>query len=179
MGFATVGLFLLTCGPAGVRWNRGDLLTVGCAVVYSVTILEIARRTPRHDALTLTLVQLTSAALFFMVLTTAAHGIIATVPAPSLPEALLLEARPLLLDGHLLAQGLYMALVCTVVTFSAQTWAMARMTATHAAVVFALEPVFATMIALVYGGTGEWPGARGATGAALGAGGDCVSEIRG
>jgi drug/metabolite transporter (DMT)-like permease len=174
---ATVGLFLLTFPGWGARWNRGDLLTVGCALWYSVTIIEIARRTPHHDALTLTIVQLIAAALFFSVLTVIAHAIIGSTPAPSLPEALQLEARPLVVDGNLLLQGLYMAVVCTVITFAAQTWAMARMTATHAAVVFALEPVFATAIALAWTGTGEWPGARGATGAGLVLLAVAVSEI--
>ena len=64
------------------------------------------------------------------------------------------------------------------VTFVGQTWAMARMTATHAAVVFALEPVFATVIALVYDGSGEWLGTRGAIGGALVMLAVAVSEIR-
>jgi drug/metabolite transporter (DMT)-like permease len=177
VGIATVGLFLLTFPGWGARWNRGDLLTVGCALWYSVTIIEIARRTPHHDAITLTIVQLIAAALFFSVLTVAAHALLATLPPSSLPEALQLEARPLVVDGALLLQGLYMAVVCTMITFAAQTWAMARMTATHAAVVFALEPVFATAIALAWTGTGEWPGARGATGAVLVLLAVAVSEI--
>jgi drug/metabolite transporter (DMT)-like permease len=61
----------------------------------------------------------------------------------------------------------YMAIACTVVTFGLQTWAMARMSATHAAIVFALEPVFATVMAIGWDGSAEWPGARGATGAAI------------
>jgi drug/metabolite transporter (DMT)-like permease len=177
VAIATSGLFLLTWPGWGARWNRGDLLTVGCAVWYAFTIVEIARRTPHHDALGLTIVQLGTAAGFFCVLTIAAHAAIAAVPPPSLPEALLLEARPLVVDSRLLGEGLYMAVVCSVVTFSAQTWAMARMTATHAAVVFALEPVFATMIALAWDGSAEWPGARGATGAALVLVAVAVSEI--
>jgi drug/metabolite transporter (DMT)-like permease len=60
-----------------------------------------------------------------------------------------------------------MALVCTVGTFLTQMWAMARMSATAAAVVFALEPVFATGMAIAVEGWAEWPGARGAAGAAL------------
>ncbi len=175
---ATAGLFLLTFPGWGARYNRGDLLTVGCALWYSVTILEMARRTPRHDAITLTIVQLVAAALFFSLVTVTAHAIIAALPPASLPEGLQLEARPLIVDGRLLAEGLYMAVACTMLTFAAQTWAMARMTATHAAVVFALEPVFATVIALAYTGAGEWPGARGATGAVLVLLAVAVSEIR-
>ena len=32
---------------------------------------------------------------------------------------------------------------------------------------FALEPVFATIMAIGWEGSAEWPGARGATGAAI------------
>src|SRR5439155_13165480 len=73
---ATAGLFLLTWPGWGMRWNRGDLLTFGCAFLYSFTILEIARRTPHHDAISLTIVQLMTAALFFCVLTVCAHALI-------------------------------------------------------------------------------------------------------
>jgi len=175
---ATLGLFLLTFPGWGARWNLGDLLTLGCALWFAFTIIEIARRTPHHDALTLTLVQLISSALFFCLLATVAHGLIAALPPTSLPEALALEARPFVVDQRLLAEGLYMAVVCTMITFAGQTWAMARMAATHAAIVFALEPVFATVIAFAWDGSGEWPGARGATGMFLVLLAVAISEIR-
>src|SRR5262249_48648751 len=132
---ATLGLFLLTYPGAGMRWNRGDLATVGCAVWYSLVILEFAKRAPRHDALALTIGQLVSAALFFALLTFGAHALLSSVPLGQLPEVLRLEARPLEATPRILLEGVYMAIVCTVVTFSGQTWAMARMTATHAAIV--------------------------------------------
>jgi drug/metabolite transporter (DMT)-like permease len=175
---ATVGTMLLTWPPAGTRWNRGDLLTVGCAVLYAFTIVEIARRTPRHDPLVLTVMQLGSAALTFAVALGAARVWLAAVGLPAAPEMLLLEARPFALDGKLIAEILYMSIVCSVVTFTAQTWAMARMSATHAAIVFALEPVFATAMAIGVDGSAEWPGARGAIGAALVLLAVVVSEIR-
>src|SRR5262249_33159961 len=59
VAIATIGLFLMTWPGWGVRWNRGDLLTVGCAIWYAFTILEIAGRTPHHDAIGLTIGQLT------------------------------------------------------------------------------------------------------------------------
>jgi drug/metabolite transporter (DMT)-like permease len=85
----------------------------------------------------------------------------------SLPEFARLEARPLVVTQRLVVEGVYMAIFCTVVTFGLQTWSMARMSATHAAIVFALEPVFATVMAIGWEGSAEWPGARGATGAAI------------
>jgi drug/metabolite transporter (DMT)-like permease len=70
-----------------------------------------------------------------------------------------------------------MALFCTVLTFGAQTWAMARMSATHAAIVFALEPVFATVMAIGWDGSAECPSARGAAGACIVMVAVAVSEL--
>jgi drug/metabolite transporter (DMT)-like permease len=164
---ATLGLMLLTYPAGGARWNAGDLLTVGCALFYAFTIVQIARRAPRHDARPLTAVQLVTSALTFAVALIIVHMHIKIVPAHQLPDYARLQARPLLFSPRLIAEGVYMALVCTVLTFGLQTWAMARMAATHAAIIFALEPVFATVIAVGIEGSAEWPGARGATGALL------------
>ncbi len=164
---ATVGLMLLTYPTGGAHWNLGDLYTIGCAVFYAFTIVQIARRSPRHDARPLTAVQIAAAALTFCCALALAKLCIRIMPPASLPPFAQLEARPLVVTSRLVVEGLYMAIVCTVVTFGLQTWAMARMSATHAAVVFALEPVFATMMAIGWEGSAEWPGARGATGAAI------------
>src|SRR4051794_10831084 len=62
---ATVGLMLLTYPVGGARWNLGDLYTIGCAVFYAFTIVQIARRSPRHDARPLTAVQIAAATVTF------------------------------------------------------------------------------------------------------------------
>jgi drug/metabolite transporter (DMT)-like permease len=164
---ATVGLMLLTYPAGGARWNAGDLYTVGCAIFYAFTIVQIARRSPRHDARPLTAVQIAAATLTFCCALALAQLCIHTISPASLPEFARLEARPLVLTQRLVVEGVYMAIFCTVLTFGLQTWAMARMSATHAAIVFALEPVFATVMAIGWEGSAEWPGARGATGAAI------------
>ncbi len=162
---ASVGLVLLTYPAGGARWNLGDLYTIGCASFYAFTIVQIARRAPRHDARPLTAVQIAAATATFCCALALAKLCIRIMPPSALPVFAQLEARPLVLTPRLVAEGVYMALACTVVTFGLQTWAMARMTATHAAIVFALEPVFATIMAIGWEGSAEWPGARGATGA--------------
>ena len=164
---ATIGLMLLTYPVGGARWNAGDLYTVGCAGFYSFTIVQIARRAPRHDARPLTAVQIATATLTFCCALALAKLCTHTISPASLPEFARLEARPLVWTPRLVVECLYMAVACTVVTFGLQTWAMARMSATHAAIVFALEPVFATVMAIGWEGSAEWPGARGAMGAAI------------
>ena len=164
---ATVGLMLLTWPGAGARWNDGDLLTIGCATLYAFTIVQIARRSPGHDVMALTAVQVAMGAVLFAGCLGAARLAIASINPAHLPALLQLELRPFQLHDRILVELVYMALVCTAVTFAGQTWAMARMSATHAAVVFALEPVFATLMAIGVDGSAEWPGARGAIGALL------------
>jgi len=164
---ATLGLMLLTYPTGGAHWNAGDLYTVGCAAIYSFTIVQIARRAPRHDARPLAAVQVAASALTFACVLAAAQLCIHVLPPATLPEVVRLETRPLAVTGRLVVEIVYMAIFCTVVTFALQTWAMARLSATHAAIVFALEPVFATMMAIGVDGSAEWPGARGATGAAI------------
>jgi len=177
VALATVGLMLLTYPAGGAHWNAGDLYTVGCALFYAFTIVQIARRAPGHDARPLTAVQIVAATVTFCCALALAKLCIHTIPAASLPEFARLEGRPLVLTPKLIVEGLYMAIACTVVTFGLQTWAMARMSATHAAIVFALEPVFATIMAIGWEGSAEWPGARGATGAAIVMIAVAVSEV--
>ena len=52
------------------------------------------------------------------------------------------------------------------------------MSATHAAVIFSLEPVFATLMAVFRRGAHEWPGRRVGLGAAFVLAGILVSEPR-
>lgn len=178
VGLASLGLGLLTWPSAGARFNPGDLATVACAILYALTIVEVARRTPRHEVWGVTAVQIAAAAVLFAVALMVARGLLAAVPLDRLPEVVRLEARRFDTSPRLLAEMLYMALVCTVVTFAAQTWAMSKMSATHAAIVYALEPVFATAMAVGIEGSAEWPGARGAGGAALVMVAVVVSELR-
>jgi drug/metabolite transporter (DMT)-like permease len=126
---ATLGLMLLTYPAGGAHWNAGDLYTLGCAGFYAFTIVQIARRSPRHDARPLTAVQIAAAAATFVVAMAVAQICIRTIAPPSLPEFARLEARPLVWTTRLVVEGIYMALFCTVLTFGLQTWAMARMSA--------------------------------------------------
>ena len=171
---ATLGLGLLTYPGGQARYNPGDLCTFGCAVVFAFTIVEMTRRSPGRDALAFASVQVGSAALFFAVLGVGAQLLARVWHTP----ILVLEARPLSLSPQLVLEIVYMGVVCTAVTFAAQTWAMARMTATAAAIVFALEPVFATLMAISLWGSAEWPSARGSVGAALVLIAVAVAEIR-
>jgi len=85
------------------------------------------------------------------------------------------EARPLVVDAKFLVLLLWMSLAATVVTFLLMTWAQARMSATHAAVIYALEPVFAAILAALL--LGERLTGRELGGGALVLAGILVSEL--
>jgi drug/metabolite transporter (DMT)-like permease len=98
--------------------------------------------------------------------------------AGSLPAWAARETASLPWGAGVLGQILYLSVMATIVTFLLWTWGQARMSASHAAVIFALEPVFATLFAVWLRGTAEWTGARATVGAVLVVVAVVVSELR-
>ncbi len=121
---AVLGLYLLTDAASAAGTLTGDLLTVGCAVAFAFHIALTERYAARHPAFPLVAAQLVFCAGWFS----------AFVPFG--------ERRVEWTPGLLLAiavTGLFATTVC----IGLQTWAQARTTAVRAALIFALEPVFA------------------------------------
>jgi drug/metabolite transporter (DMT)-like permease len=169
--FAGMGFFLLTFPTGGGPIGRGDLLVGACGVLFAFEIVELAERSPGHDALTLTGIQLACTCVL-----AGALSLLLRLPAfHALPEAAR-EARPVAWQGTFLWSVLYLATVGTIGTFFGQTWAQKRISATHTAIIFALEPVFASIFAA--GILKERLGARGILGAVLILVGIAVSEMR-
>jgi len=162
---AGIGFVLLTLPQGGGPINRGDVLVFGCAIVFAFFIVEIALRAGRHDASWLTAVQLAVVA--------AAAGIVSAVFRAA---GSAVELRPIVWEGTFLRGVLYLATIGTVGTFLTQTWAQRHMSATHAAIIFALEPVWAAVLAAWL--LGERLGRTGLWGGALVLGGIVVSEVR-
>ena len=162
VALASVGLLLLTWPLDGARFNPGDLLTVGCAILYAGFIVESARRTPRHGALSLAFSQIVIATLLFT-----SFAIVARLLPFTDGELLRLELRPYPRGITAALQMAYMSLVCVAAIMLVQTWALHRLPATTAAVIYSLESVVATALAVIVGGASEWPGPRGATGGFL------------
>jgi drug/metabolite transporter (DMT)-like permease len=81
-------------------------------------------------------------------LATVQAGVITVVTSvAAVPDGLTLPS-----DGGQWASLLYMALAAGALALWAQTWAQAHLTATRAAIVMAMEPVFAAFFAVVLGG---------------------------
>lgn len=167
VGITLAGLgFLLLTFPGGAGpINRGDVLVFVCAIVFAFYIVEISLRTRSHDALWLTTVQLAVVALSAGVLAAAFRAAGAAF-----------ELRPLVWEGTFLTSVLYLGTVGTVGTFVTQTWAQGHMSATHAAIIFALEPVWAALLAAWL--LRERLGVSGWWGGALVLVGIVVSELR-
>jgi drug/metabolite transporter (DMT)-like permease len=162
---AAVGFVLLTFPRGGGPINRGDLLVLACGIVFAFYIVEIAIRTGRHDPSWLTVVQLAVVA--------ATAGILSAIFRVA---GSAVELRPIVWGGAFLVGVLYLGTIGTVGTFLTQTWAQRHMSATHAAIIFALEPVWAALLAAWL--LGERLGGTGVWGGALVLAGIVVSELR-
>ncbi len=89
----------------------------------------------------------------------------------------LLEQPHLRFSGTVIATILVTGILGTAVAFTVQAWAQQFTPATHAALIFTLEPVFAWLTSFLY--LNERLGGRAATGALLILGGVLVSELLG
>jgi len=160
---AFIGLFLMTV-PAGreamadfARINGGDLLSLGCAVAFAFQIIFLGRATRHFPFEQIAVLQLSVAAVFML------------VAAP------LVEHPRLQLTPTVVAAILITGVLCTAVAFTVQAWAQQFTPASHAALIFTLEPVFAWRTSLVY--SGERLGARAGIGALLIVAGVLMSEV--
>ena len=131
VALATAGIAVLSL--QGFSVGVGEALTLASAVLYAGHIVALGRWSTPQAAVGLATVQ---------------AGVIALVTGlAAVPDGLTLPA-----DGGQWASLLYMALVAGALALWAQTWAQAHLTATRAAIVMALEPVFAAFFAVLLGG---------------------------
>lgn len=177
VGFASLGgLLILAPQGADGTVNYGDLLTLAATALFAthITLLSVYAR--RYDVRQLTVLQIASTATLFTLVWLGLR--LWELFAGTLPQAFARETAPLVWSGRVLWQLVYLATVATVGSFLCWTWGQARTSATHAAVIFSLEPVFATVFAVAFIGAGEWMGARGFIGGALVLAGIIISEMR-
>ncbi len=162
---ALCGLFLMTV-PAGrqgladyANINLGDILTIGCAVAFAFHIIFIGRASQRVPFEQIAVVQLIVSA-----------GLM-SIAAP------LLEHPHLRLSPGVVVAILITGILGTAVAFTVQAWAQQFTPATHAALIFNLEPVFAWIASFLY--LHERLGLRAGAGALLILAGVLVSELLG
>ncbi len=125
---ATLGLGLLTLEP-GWRLQSGDVWVLLCAFGFALHITVSARYTREQNPFSFTLIQLL------------------TVTVLAGTAALFFERGALLPPPQTWTAILYMALGATALVFILQMWGQQYTSATHTALIFALEPVFAAIFA--------------------------------
>jgi len=128
---ATGGLAVLSLN--GVSIGLGEGLTLGCAVVYALHIIGLGRfSTPSHA---------TGMAAVQMIVIAALCVVVAVPEGITWPRG-----------AGQWGSVVYMAVAAGVLALWVQTWAQAHMSATRAAIVMTLEPVFAALFAVLFGG---------------------------
>jgi drug/metabolite transporter (DMT)-like permease len=124
---AAVGMYFLTLpDAAGAGLNRGDLLTLGCAVLFAGQIVAAGHFSRRVRPTRLLAVEMATAALLSFLL------------AP------LLES-PRVIPNATLGLGLLFLTVSGLWTFYMQLRAQQVLSPTYTALLFMLEPVFAAL----------------------------------
>ncbi|HEY3930189.1 MAG TPA: DMT family transporter [Candidatus Koribacter sp.] len=162
---AFAGLFFLTVPPgAGGGFklngiNLGDVLTVGCAISFAFQIVLVGQASERHGFAPIAFMQVAGAAVLMF----------ATVPVG---EHAHVTWSPVVIWAILIT-----GLLGTAAAFTVQAWAQQFTPATHTALIFLLEPVFAWATSFVV--LHERLGIRGSFGAMLILAGVVLSELLG
>ncbi|MGZ4820674.1 MAG: DMT family transporter [Terriglobales bacterium] len=162
---AFLGLYFMTVPAAngsGLNLesiNRGDLLTIGCAVMFALQIIFMGRAMRKHRFEGVATVEaITCAAMMW-----------ASIPV--------LEHEHALWSGRVIAAILVTGILGTGAAFTIQAWAQQFTPPTHTALIFLLEPVFAWITSYIV--LRERLGMRAGAGALMILGGIVVSEIKG
>ena len=162
---AFLGLFLLTVPSGGSGLfavngiNFGDILTMCCAVCFAFHIVLVGRASERHGFEAIAFLQVSgAAALMFL-----------TVPVVERPHV---TWSPAVIWAILIT-----GLLGTAAAFTIQAWAQQFTPATNTALIFLLEPVFASVASFVV--LHERLGIRASLGALLILTGVVLSELLG
>jgi drug/metabolite transporter (DMT)-like permease len=161
---AFVGLVLLTTKPGSGAallsgLGLGEWLTLGCAIAFAAHLLTIARAAPFVKARRLGTLQIGFAALTMIV----------TLPLGGRPH---FHSAPIVWIALAVT-----AVLATAAAFTIQSWAQQHMAASHTALIFTLEPVFAWLVSLLF--FGERLGTRAMLGAGLILTGILLAELTG
>lgn len=155
---ATVGMALMTLPSSGFAMNRGDVLSIFCAIAFAMHIVLVSHYTPMMGFETIAVTQIAAAALLG-VLTFRLAGPVRFHATPRVLIAVVVTG-----------------LLGTAVAFTTMAWAQQYTTATRSALIFALEPVVAWITS--YALFGETLSFRGQAGAGLILAGVLMVELK-
>jgi len=152
----TAGLFLLT-SPQGQGFNMGDFLTIFCAMSFAFQLVFVQVFSRKFDVRQLVYIQLLT-------------NFILSIPFIFVFDKIYLE-----FDWKFAGFLLYLAVIATSLVFFLQMRFQRDTTATKAAIIYCLEPIFASGIA--YLTIGESFTTIGLIGAGVVIGGILMSEL--
>ncbi|MFQ5723331.1 MAG: DMT family transporter [Terriglobia bacterium] len=160
---AVAGLYFLTVPPGRFTMEKGDFLTVFCALAFAGHIVAVGRYASRYGFRGLAVAQVGMAVAMMTVM----------VPVGGASGW---ETPVLAWTGRLGLALVVTAVLATAVAFSVQTWAQQFTSPTHTAIIYSLEPVFAALTSFAV--FGERLGGRGLLGAGLILAGVLLAELR-
>ena len=133
VALALGGIFLFN-SSAGFALGPGELWTLGCALSFGIQIVVTNIVAKRNDAVALSWMQIVVCAVFAWTFVVGRGGFHA--PLARVPWGVLI----------------YLGVMATALVIVIQTWAMARTTPVKAALLFATEPIFASIFAVSFFG---------------------------
>lgn len=157
VGFAFVGMSLLTLNSGALGLNIGDILTFLCAAVFALYIILVGKYTVEVESISFAVVQIGVVAALSWITSFA-------IETPHLPTT----AASWINVG-------FLAVACTSLAFIVQSVAQQFTSPTHTALIYSGEPVFAAIFAFLV--AGEILGPKGLLGAGLILLGMLVAEI--
>ena len=112
--------------------NKGDLLTLICAVFFAAHIASVGYFAPGKDPFLLAMIQMAVAGLIFIVF------------------AVIFEPVPMNFDKQMIGAVAYLVLFPTLMAFIIQNVAQQLTTSTHTALILCLESVFGTVLSVIF-----------------------------
>jgi drug/metabolite transporter (DMT)-like permease len=131
VALATAGLALLSLHSWSI--GRGELLTLGCALVSAIYIVGLGEWSSKYEPYGFSALQIATVALIAIIV--ASPGGIKMPP----------DITVWWIVG-------VTAIFATAIAFLVQTWAQSLVPATNAAIVMTMEPVFAGVFGVLFGG---------------------------
>lgn len=167
LAIAIGGFALLSFPQSGEPFNWGDILILLAAVAWAGHIAATSAFASESSVKTLAAVQVFTVAA----LSTAVWFVLSRIAHVAMEAS-----SKNTMDLKFAVEIIYMAVVVTFIVALVQTWAQRRVSSSHAAILYALEPVTAAVFA--YFVLGETLGWRRGVGAALIIAGVMVSRLR-
>lgn len=160
-----VGLYFLTVPREGLSdLNRGDILVLGCAVLYALQIIYIARYTGKYSLGSLSCLQVMLAGAVFAI----------AVPILNVTRGEQFFVR---FTFQMEFGVIVTAIFTTALAYPLLVWGQRHTSATNTALILTAEPVFAAVTSFLV--IHERLGARALAGAVLILGGICIAEWKG